>query len=122
MSLISEPGLILAGDKQNYFLYKKFLSLGIHFDIWGFDYLNIRNNRTLDLSKYKLIIAPIPFTINEKSIHSPYTESEIQIKDFIQKIPKNVVVTGGPFSFKDKRFIDITRDRDFSLKSLNTYL
>lgn len=110
--------LILAGDKQNYFLYKKLKSLKINADVFGFELLGTREKKVLDFTKYKTIITSIPFTIDNLTIHSPFSEKNIYITDLIKRISSDTVVIGGPFNFTDKRFIDITRDQDFIIKSI----
>lgn len=110
--------LILAGDKQNYFLYKKLISQKYPVDIWGFNLLGIKGKKSLDIGSYDLIITSIPFSLDNITVHSPFSERSIDIEDTIKRLKSRSRIIGGPFNINDERFYDITKNKMFLEKSI----
>lgn len=106
--------LILAGDLKNYYLYKKMLKLDFDVSLAGFDHLRARGRKKRPtLFKYDLIITPIPFTLDNITLFSPYAEEVYHIEEIINKASKRAVIAGGPFNLKDSRLYDITANENF---------
>lgn len=87
-------------------------------DIFGFELLGTKEKKVLDLTKYKTIITSIPFTLDNLTIHSPFSEKNIYITDLLQRTSDDCVIIGGPFNISDSRLIDITKDQNFIKKSI----
>lgn len=106
--------LILAGDLKNYFLYKKMLKLNYDVSLAGFDHIRTRGRKkSPSINIYDLIITPIPFTIDELTLYSPYADEVFHIDDFMKKVKANSVIAGGPFNISDKRLYDVTSNKNF---------
>lgn len=116
--------LVLAGDKTNYYLYKLLKENSFNVTLEGFNFLlDIPQKKGIVFKGYDIIIAPIPFTIDGLTLYSPYSEDSIHIDDFLNKSDSNSKIIGGPFlfngnEFKDLRFIDITKDKNFTGKTV----
>jgi len=112
--------LVLAGDLTNYYLYKRLLENNFDVKLEGFNHLlgNKNNNKPIVLKGFKTIIAPIPFTIDGFQLYSPYSGENIHIDQLLLKADKDAKIIGGPFNIDDKRFYDITKNRDFTNKTV----
>lgn len=106
--------LIIAGDRKNYFLYKKMLSNGYLVTLVGFDHIRSRSSKkTPALNLFDVVITPIPFTLDGLTLYSPYADNTYHIDSFLDMLKPNSVIVGGPFKRNDSRFIDITKNQDF---------
>jgi dipicolinate synthase subunit A len=107
--------LILAGDLTNHYLYKKLKESGYNTTIHGFEHLIPRTiKQKIVYSTFKTIIVPIPFTLDNEMLYSPYSRDNIYIDNFLSKTDKGTQIIGGPFNFNDERLYDITKNRDFT--------
>ena len=69
----------------------------------GFNhYLNKIGGKGIVVKGYDIIFVPIPFTIDNSTIYSPYSEDIIHIDSFLSKANKDCKIIGGPFNFKDR--------------------
>lgn len=90
------------------------LQKGFNVTLAGFDHLRSKSRRkSPGINQYDIIIAPIPFTIDDLTLYSPYSEDEFHIEDFFSKAKKNSKIIGGPFKKNDPRLFDITKNRNF---------
>ena len=107
--------LVFAGDKTNYYLYKILKREGYDTTLRGFDHLlDSPPKKDIVFKHFDTVIAPIPFTLNNQTIFSPYSERSYHIDRFFRLIPDNIKIIGGPFNFSDSRFYDITQNKDFT--------
>ncbi len=107
--------LVLAGDLTNYYLYKTLKENNYEVKLEGFNHLlNDQQKKGILIKGYKTIIVPIPLSIDGSILYSPYSEENIHIDQLFQKADKNSKIIGGPFSIKEDRIYDITKNRDFT--------
>ena len=133
---------IIGGDKRNLFLAKKLSKDGENVKIFGFDRIkdeffannNIKkitnekellteleeketlldNNLEIDNQNKKIIIGPIPYSTDGKTLYAPFCNKKLDInllkdkKIIAGKIPKEVA---------DKESIDILKNEYFTIKN-----
>lgn len=106
---------ILGGDLTNYYLFKLMEEHKINVKLEGFGhYLKQKIPKPVKFDGFKLIIAPIPFTIDGLTIYAPYSDEILHIDTFLSKADKDAVIIGGPFNINDSRLIDLTQNSSFT--------
>ena len=132
---------IIGGDKRNLFLAKKLSKDGENVKIFGFDRINdeffannnikkitnekellteleeretiFDNNLEIDKQNKKIIIGPIPYSTDGKTLYAPFCNKKLDInllkdkKIIAGKIPKEVA---------NKESIDILKNEYFTIK------
>ena len=133
---------IIGGDKRNLFLAKKLSKNGENVKIFGFDRINdeffannnikkitnekellteleeretiFDNNLEIDKQNKKIIIGPIPYSTDGKTLYAPFCNKKLDInllknkKIIAGKIPKEVA---------NKESIDILKNEYFTIKN-----
>lgn len=133
---------IIGGDKRNLFLAKKLSENGENVKIFGFDRINdeffannnikkitnekellteleetetiFDNNLEIDKQNKKIIIGPIPYSTDGKTLYAPFCNKKLDInllkdkKIIAGKIPKEVA---------NKESIDILKNEYFTIKN-----
>ena len=133
---------IIGGDKRNLFLAKKLSKDGENVKIFGFDRINdeffannnikkitnekellteleeketlLDNNLEIDNQNKKIIIGPIPYSTDGKTLYAPFCNKKLDInllkgkKIIAGKIPKEVA---------NKESIDILKNEYFTIKN-----
>ncbi|MGL1891081.1 MAG: dipicolinate synthase subunit DpsA [Spirochaetaceae bacterium] len=107
--------LIIAGDLTNYYLYKTLLENKHKVTLEGFDYLTKKiPKKSIKLKGYNTVICPIPFTIDNSTLYSPYSYDNIHIDHLLERVDSDARIIGGPFNFHDNRLYDLTKNRTFT--------
>lgn len=119
---------IIGGDKRNLFLAKKLSKEVENVKIFGFDRINdefFANNNIKNITEEnvlideikeskKIIIGPIPFSIDGKTLYAPFSNKKLDInllKD------KKIIAGKIPEGITNKESIDILKDEYFTIKN-----
>ena len=89
---------VLGGDKRNYYLAKALKDDGYNVRLWGFDKLGAMDCEIASALDSDIIILPvIPFSEDENVV-SPYSNSNLNLKEYEDALKDKIIFTG----IKDK--------------------
>ena len=89
---------VLGGDKRNYYLAKALKDDGYKVRLWGFDKLGTMDCEIASALDSDIIILPvIPFS-DDENVVSPYSNSNLNLKEYEDALKDKIIFTG----IKDK--------------------
>lgn len=85
---------VLGGDKRNYYLAKALKDDGYKVRLWGFDKLGAMDCEIASALDSDIIILPvIPFSEDENVV-SPYSNSNLNLKEYEDALKDKIIFTG----------------------------
>lgn len=85
---------VLGGDKRNYYLAKALKDDGYKVRLWGFDKLGTMDCEIASALDSDIIILPvIPFSEDENVV-SPYSNSNLNLKEYEDALKDKIIFTG----------------------------